>query len=543
MKQSPENGHSENSANVEALSGRQIAHAAGLVVFGFILSRLLGLIREALIGGIFGAASDYEAYAVALQVPDTIYYVIAGGAIGSAFIPVFTEYLSKGKKGEAWKIANAVTNLFFVILALVAALCAVLARPIVTTLLAPGFAPEVQDLTIRLMQIMLISPVIFGISGLQMGMLNAHQRFLLPALAPSLYNVGIILGAVVLAPLFDVGVYGLAWGVVLGAALHMIVQWPGLKIIQMPYRLIFDIKHTGVREITRLMAPRVLGQAVVQVNFWVNKSLASNMIEGSVAAIQRAWYLLLLPQGVIAQSVATAVFPTFSAQVAQGKTEDLKETLGQVLRAVLFLSIPATVGLVVLRLPIVRLMYERGAFTPADSQAVAWALLFYGLGLVAHSLVEIITRTFYAMHDTRTPVGVGVAAMAINVVLSLVLIRVMGNPQTITHGAFAGLALANTLATTLEGVVLLVLIRPRVGGLGGRQTLSSLLKAGAASAGMGLALWAIIPLITRWGQYLGPLAAIVIGGLVFYGLAWLLRSEEVRIFTTLALNRLKRSRR
>jgi len=543
MEQSPENGHSEDRPNVDALSGKQIAHAAGLVVLGFVLSRLLGLIREALIGGIFGAASDYEAYAVALQVPDTIYFVIAGGAIGSAFIPVFTEYLSKGKKGEAWQIANAVTNLFFVILALVAALSAVLARPIVTTLLAPGFAPEVQDLTIRLMRIMLLSPVIFGTSGLQMGMLNAHQRFLLPALAPSMYNIGIILGAVVLAPVFGIGVFGLAWGVVLGAALHMIVQWPGLKIIQMPYRLIFDIKHTGVREITRLMAPRVLGQAVVQVNFWVNKSLASNMLEGSVAAIQRAWYLLLLPQGVIAQSVATAVFPTFSAQVAQGKTEDLKETLGQVLRAVLFLSIPATVGLVVLRLPIVRLMYERGAFTPADSQAVAWALLFYGLGLVAHSLVEIITRAFYAMHDTRTPVGVGAAAMALNIALSLILIRVMGDPQSITRGAFAGLALANTLATTLEGVALLLLIRPRVGGLGGKRTLSSLLKAGAASAGMGLALWALMPLITSWGQYLGPLAAIAIGGAVFYGLAWLLRSEEVRMFTNLTVSRLKRSRR
>ena len=541
MKQSPDNDLSENSSEVNALSGKQIAHAAGLVVIGFILSRLLGLIREAVIGGIFGATSDYEAYAVALQVPDTIYYVIAGGAIGSAFIPVFTEYLSKGKKDEAWHIANAVTNLFFVILALVAALCAVFARPIVTSILAPGFAPEVQTLTIQLMQIMLLSPVIFGISGLQMGMLNAHQRFLLPALAPSMYNVGIILGAVVLAPVLDIGVFGLAWGVVLGAAMHMIVQWPGLKIIQMPYRLIFDTRHAGVREITRLMAPRVLGQAVVQVNFWVNKSLASNMLEGSVAAIQRAWYLLLLPQGVIAQSVATAVFPTFSAQVAQGKTDELKETLGQVLRAVLFLSIPATVGLVMLRLPIVRLMYERGAFTLTDSEAVAWALLFYGIGLVGHSLVEIITRTFYAMHDTRTPVGVGAAAMALNVALSLILIRVMGDPQMITRGAFAGLALANTLATTLEGIVLLLLIRPRVGGLGGRQTTVSLLKATGASIGMGLALRALTPQIDQWGQIVGPIAAIAIGVSVFFGLAWLLRSDEARMFTNLALSRLKRS--
>lgn len=524
-----------------ALSGQQIARATGLVMIGFVLSRLLGLLRESIIAGMFGAGREYEAFAVALQVPDTLFFVIAGGAIGSAFIPTFTDYLSEGRIKEGWRMASSVINLFVLVMLGVAALSAVFAGPIVRVLLAPGFDAEATRLTVQLMRIMLLSPIIFGISGLQMGILNAHQRFLLPALAPSMYNVGIIIGAVALAPALGIGIYGVAWGVVLGAALHLVVQLPGLLNLRAPYHLLIDVTDPGVAEVARLMGPRVLGQAIVQVNFWVNKALASGMSEGAVAAIQRAWYILMLPQGLIAQSVATVVFPTFAAQVADGDAAGLRHRLGQVLRAVLFLSLPATVGLVVLRLPIVRLLFERGDFTAADSQAVAWALLFYGLGLAAHSLVEIVTRAFYALHDTRTPVLIGGAAMALNIVLSLTLIRVMGEPDTLVRGPFAGLALANTLATSLEGGLLLVLIRPRVGGLEGARLAVSLGKAGLASLLMGLALAALMPVMDALGQIVGPLAGIALGGAVFWATAWLLGSEEARLFTGAALRRLRRA--
>jgi len=530
-----------SAQSTRALSGEQIAQAASLLVMGFILSRLTGLIRESILSGLFGSGIEYEAYVTASQPPDTLFFVVAGGAIGSAFIPTFASFLQRDRRDDAWRLASAIMSLLPLLVAVLAVIIALFARPLVTYVLAPGYVddPVKLTLTIRMMQIMLLSSVIFSISGLFMGILNTHQRFLLPAFAPSLYNIGIILGGVFLTRWF--GPYGLAYGVVLGSLLHMAIQIPGLLAVGAKLKPSFNPRLSGVHEVARLMGPRVLGLAIVQVNFWVNIALASSMEEGSVSALKRAWYILLLPQGVIAQSIANAVFPTFSIQVASGETDALQATLGRVLRSVLFLSVPATVGLVVLRLPIVQLIYQYGEFTPIDAQATAWALLFYGLGLVSHSVLEIITRAFYAMHDTRTPVLVGGGAMLLNVVLSLALIRVMGEPGNVAMGPFAGLALANTLATTLEAGLLLMLIRPRVGGLEAPRTLTGLLKTSLASLVMGIAIWLLLPTVARLGQFLGPLVGIAIGGAVFIALAALLRTEEVRLFTDLIRRRLNRS--
>jgi len=500
-------------------------------VTGFVLSRLLGLVREVVLAHVFGAGRVYDAYVAAARPPETLFLIVAGGALGSAFIPTFAAYLVRGERGEAWRLASAVVNLITLFLVGLAALGAIFARPIVAWTLGQGFDAPTQALTARLMQVMLISPVIFGISGLLMGILNAHQRFLLPALAPALYNLGIIFGAVALAP--SLGIFGAAWGAVIGSALHLLVQLPGLIALRPAYAPLLDARHPGVREVLRLMGPRVLGLAIVQVNFWVNIALASGMVEGSVAALQRAWVILLLPQGVIAQSVANAVFPTFAVQAARDDLDALRRTLGQVLRSVLFLSLPASVGLLLLRLPLARLIYERGAFQPQDSQAVAWALLFYSLGLAFHSLLEVVTRAFYALHDTRTPVVVGGGAMLLNVALSLALMRVIGQPGSLERGPFGGLALANTLATTLETLALLILLRARLGGLEGRRLAGAALRSGAASAGMGLALGGLLPWMGRLGVIAGTLGGIAVGGAIYGGLALLLRSEEARLFVRL----------
>lgn len=529
-----------DAAGSRALSGRQIAHAAGLLIVGFIVSRVLGLVREAVLARLYGGGAQFEAYLAAARPPDTLFYIIAGGALGSAFIPTLTAYLlDDDRQEEAWRMASSVVTALAVLMAVLAALAAIFARPIVAYVLAPDFPAEKQALTVSLMQIMMLSPVIFTVSGLLMAVLNAHQRFLLPAIAPAMYNLGIIFGALVLTPY--IGVYGLAWGVVIGALLHLVVQVPGMAAVKARYRPRIDLHDKGMREVARLMGPRVLGLTVVQINFWVNTRLASGMIEGSLAALSRGWTLFLLPQGIIAQSVANAVFPTFAVHVARGEGDQLRSTLGQVLRSVLFLSLPATLGMIVLRLPIVRLIYEYGAFTFADSEATAWALLFYALGLVAHSLVEIVTRAFYALHDTRTPVIIGATAMVLNVAFSLAFIRVIGQPESLTRGPFAGLALANTLATTIEGVALLAAIRPRVGGFEGRRLAISLARAGAASAAMGLALWALLPVLAGLGQLLGPLVGIAAGGAIFWAAAWLLGSEEARLFSAFALRRLRRA--
>lgn len=519
------------------LTGRQIARAAILVMAAFVLSRLLGLAREVILAYLFGASPDYEAYLAALQLPDTLFFVVAGGALGSAFIPTFTASLTRHDHEGAWRLASAVVNLILLLLIALAAVAGLFAGFIVTHLLAPGYSPEQQALAAELMRIMLLSPILFGVSGIVMGVLNSHQRFLLPALAPSMYNLGIIGGALLLSG--SMGVRGLAWGVVAGAALHLAVQMPGLLRVGARYSRVLGLRDPGVREVARLMGPRVVGLAVVQLNFWVNIYLASSMVTGSVAALKRGFAVMLLPQGVIAQSVATAVFPTFSALTARGEKAELRRTLGQTLGAVLFLALPATVGLVMLRLPVVRIIFERGEFTPQDSAATAWALLFYALGLVAHSLVEIVTRAFYALHDTLTPVLVGGGAMVLNVAFSLILINVVGSPDSLGMGAFGGLALANTLATTLEGFGLLWIIRGRLAGMGEGQLVSGLWRAGLASLGMGLALAGLLALLGDGSVWLVAGLGVALGGIVFWGLAWLLGSREARLFTRFALERLR----
>ncbi|MGF1507499.1 MAG: murein biosynthesis integral membrane protein MurJ, partial [Anaerolineae bacterium] len=474
----------ESKSQARALGGQQLAQAAGLVVVGFIMSRLLGLVRNALLNATFGAGFELDAYNAALRPPETIFLVVAGGALASAFIPTFTDYLAEGKRSDAWRLANSVIVLVTLVMIALSVASMIFAPQIASTLLAPEFPADKQQLTTALLRIMLLTPIIFGISGLMMALLNAHQRFFLPAIAPAVYNLGIIMGVLVFAP--SIGIFGAAWGAVLGALGHLLVQIPGLIAIELPFQpQQTRINHPGVGEVLRLMGPRVLGLAVIQINFWVNIALASGMVEGSVTALQNAFYVLLLPQGVIAQSLATAVFPTFSAQVSEGRTDQLAVTLGQVLRAVLFLSIPATVGLVILRLPISRLIFEYGEFTFAASQATAWALLFYGMGLASHALVEVLSRVFYALHDTWTPVVVGGGAMALNVGLSFWLITWVGQPDSLAMGPFAGLALANTIATTLEALLRLVLIIRRVGGLDVGRLSASAGRSALVSAIMG----------------------------------------------------------
>ena len=492
-----------------------IARAAGMVMVAFVVSRALGLGREMIISRYFGTSADYDAYLAAFRLPDILFQLVAGGALGSAFIPMFTGYLARGGEEEAWRLASAVINLILLILTSLAVVAALLA-PQVVALIAPGFSPDQQTLAAELMRLMLVSTVLFGVSGIVMGILNSHQHFLLPALAPSMYNLSIIGGAVFLSP--RLGVRGLAIGVVAGAGLHLAIQVPGLLRVGVRYFPVLGLRHPGVHEVGLLMLPRTLGLAIVQLNFLVNTILASRLPAGSLSALNYAFLLMLLPQGVFAQAVATVVFPTFAAQAARDEVVEMRGTLSATLRAVLYLTVPASVGLYVLRGPVIQLLFQRGAFQASSTAAVAWALQFYVLGLVAHSAVEIVTRAFYAMHDTRTPVLVGGAAMGLNVLLSLILIH------PLTHG---GLALANSIATTLEMIGLLAIIRGRLHGLEGRRIAASLARVGAAAAAMGLTVWGFVRLTGDHDTSLQGIGGIVLGAGVYLALTVILRSEEV----------------
>jgi putative peptidoglycan lipid II flippase len=499
----------------------QIVRAAGLVMILFIVSRALGLLREMVISHQFGTGGDLDAYLAAFRLPDILFQIVAGGALASAFIPTFAGYLAQEDETGAWRLASAIINLVLLVTASLAALAALLAPWLVSMIIAPGFAPARQVLTTNLMRTMLITPVVFGISGVLMGILNARQHFVLPALAPILYNLGIIGGAMVLAPTEGVG--GLALGVVGGALGHLLVQLPGLVRHGMRYTPTLGLGNLGVHEVGRLMLPRMLGLAAVQLNFLVNTILASGLAPGSLAALNYAWLLMLLPQGVFAQAVATAAFPTFSEQAARGRQAEMRSTLAATLRAVLYLSVPAAAGLLVLRIPLVQLLFERGAFTETSTLMVAQALALYAMGLPAHCLVEIVVRAFYALHDTKTPVAVSVAGMGLNIILSLAFLAMFEARNWLPHG---GLALSNSLATAVETAVLLALIRRRLGGLEGNRMAASLARIGLSTAIMAGVAGAVAWLLAGTSPWLAGGLALALGAAEYGALSLALGAPE-----------------
>ena len=527
-------------SQARALSGRQIARAAGVLMLAYVASGVLGLVRTATISAAFGAGPRLDAFLATQRVPETLFTLVAGGALGSAFIPVFTRFLAADDGEGAARLANAVITLLVAVATGLALVAGLLAGPIMQYALMRGADPATQALAAELMRIMLITVVIFGISGLAMGVLNAHQHFLAPALAPSLYNVGLIVGALALAGPW--GVHGLAWGAVLGSVLHFAIQVPVLVRLRFRYRPLFDPRMPAVREVLLLMGPRVLGLGVVQVNFWVNTALASGMVAGSVTALNFAFTLMFTVLGVLGQSVGTALFPTLSTLSAQEDWVSFRRTLADALRSVLFLSIPAGIGLAVISRPVVALLFERGEWTSTDTAGTAWALALFSVGLAGHAVLEILVRAFFALHDTWTPVKVGTLAMAINVVLSLVLIRLFGYPGStdFAHGPFGGLALSMSPATAVESGTLWVLLRRRTDGLDERRVLGGAgrtLVASGIMAGAVVLFLAALPDLPVLIQALGGMA---LGGVVFFGAALALRVDEARALPRLVLRRVER---
>ncbi len=518
-------------------ANRQIARAASLVTAAFVLSNIAGLIRQILVANAFGTSASMEAFNAANRISETLFNLVAGGALGSAFIPTFTSLLAKEKRQQAWKLASSIFNIILIVLTALAALAAIFAPQVIRYVIAPGFAadPAKEALAIALTRLMLPSAVLFGLSGLVMGVLNSHQKFFIPALTPALYQIGMIFGVVVLSP--SMGIFGLAWGVLIGAAFHLILQLPLLFKQKAVYTPSLSLESAEVREVARLMGPRLLGVAIVQLNFWINVRLASTMPEGSVTAIQFAFTLMLMPQAAIAQSIATASLPTFSAQVAKNKLGEMRDSLSATLRGILLLSIPASLGLILLRTPIITLIYQRGEFTSYSTKLVAWALLWYAIGLVGHAMVEILARAFYALHDTKTPVLIGIAAMSLNVIFSYAFSYFFIQRGWMPHG---GLALANTLATGLEMVGLILIMRKRLNGLNGKQIGSGLGKALIAGAVMIGAILGWIALTNNNSIWLLGLGGILIGGVTYTVTLGVLKTRELKQLYQAVRSRLSR---
>ena len=526
----------ENSA---PSANQQIARAAGTVMVAFIISNLVGVVRGIVITNAFGTSVAMDSFNAANRIAELLFNMVAGGALGSAFIPTFTGFLTKDDRKGAWKLASGVINLVFLALILISILSWIFAPQIVRYglfLLVPDANVGQEALTISLLRTMLPSVVIFGISGLVMGILNAHQVFLIPAIAPSMYSLGMILGTWLLP--HEWGIQRLAIGVVGGALLHLLVQLPKLLSLKdRAYHFFLGLHDKVVMEVFRLMGPRLLGVAVVQLNFIVNTIIALGQPAGSVSAITLAFTLMLMPEMAVAQSAAIASLPTFSAQVARGEVDEMRTSLASTLRAVLLLAIPASVGLILLRYPLIQVLYQRGEFSAHSTDLVTWALLWYSAGLVGHALVEILSRAFYAMHDTRTPVSVGVVAMGLNIGLSLAFSNLFVRWGWMPHG---GLALANSLATALESAALILLMRKRLNGLGGGYIWKGVGVSVLGTTLMGGAVLGWRALMAAHSSVVILFGALALGMAVYGGLMWALKMPELMGMVRVLVGKIRR---
>jgi putative peptidoglycan lipid II flippase len=513
------------------MNSRKLAAASLVVMAGFVASRILGLVRNIVIANEFGTGREYEAFVAALTVPDLVFQVLAGGAVGSAFIPVFKAYFAREEDEEAWRLTSIVMSLALLATGATALGLILLARP-VTELIVPGWDAASKDLTATLMRTMLVSPVLLALSGFATSVLNSFQRFALAALAPIVYNATIIGSAIFLRGL---GIEGVAIGVAAGAALHLLIQVPGLIAQGMRFRFALDLAHPGVRAVLRLMGPRMIGLGVMALSQLMTVVLATYLVVGSLGYLNVAWLMTMTPL-VLAMAVSTAVFPTLAEESARARGEAVRDVFLLSWRTILFLTIPMAVGLAILGEPLVRLLFERGQFTDLSTRMTAYALNFYAVGLAGHAIVEIVDRVFYALNDTRTPVVVATLAFLINLGLSLVLMQTGLN--------YAGLALANSLAALAEGSVLMLLLRRRVAGLDLRSIGASVARTLAASVLMGFSIGTLPRLLQEWLTLPETVELALVVGIValagaaaYLGFAYLLRSEELRVLLRLARSR------
>jgi putative peptidoglycan lipid II flippase len=429
------------------MNTRRVINASILIGFFFGLDKIIALARQMLMGRAYGITAALSAFNAANNLPDGIAAVIFGSALSLAFIPILAATFEGEGRAVAWDLFSRVVNWVFVFTAVLALLITVFADPLVRYVVVPKFSPEQQALTAGIMRLDVIALLIFSISGTIISGLQAQQHFLLPALAPVLYNVGQIIGIVFLSRWF--GIYGLVYGVILGAALHLAIQVPGLLRYGFRWTPALDWRNERVRQVAGLMGPRLLTVAAIQLIFVATDNFASGLGEGAIAAIAFGWTIMQLPETVIGTAVGTALLPTLSDLAARGDSANLRRLLRRAIAVLLALTIPATlVSLVVVR-PAVQLVFEGRKFTPEGTQLVVAAAQMFLLGVTGHSLLETAARTFYARKDALTPLIAAVLTVLLFLGLCAALIPWLGH---------AGIALANTLAFSFEALLLLFIL-------------------------------------------------------------------------------------
>jgi putative peptidoglycan lipid II flippase len=487
--------------SLKSSENSKIAKAAGVVGLATMLSRIFGFIRDMVVAAFFGAGLATDAFFVAFRIPNLLRRLLAEGSLTVSFVPVFTDYLKKSSKEEAFELADiAFTTLSILLVAV--SLAGVLLSPIIVTVMAPGFTkvPDQYDLTVFLTRLMF--PYIFFISlvALCMGILNSLRHFAAPALSPVVLNICMILAALTLRDFFQEPIVALAVGVMVGGILQLAMQWPFLMKMGVRLKPNFNFDHPGIRRIGLLMMPAAFGAAIYQINIFISTILASLLPSGSVSYLYYADRVVELPLGVFAIAVGTATLPSFSEQVAGGHFEELKKTISFSLRLILFITIPAMVALIVLRVPIISVLFQRGAFGVEATYLTAQALLFYAFGLWAFSVIRVVVSAFYSLQDTKSPMKAAIVALIVNVVFSVILMF------PLKHG---GLALATSIASAVNVVMLSVILKRRIGPFLDREFYRSVYRIFASSIGMWIMI-IIVGIFIPW-RVGGPLS-----GRLFY---------------------------
>jgi len=503
----------------------KVAKAAGVVGFATLLSRIFGFLRDMVVAAFFGAGLVTDAFFVAFRIPNLLRRLVGEGALTISFIPVFTEYLKTRSREEAIKLASTAASVLSVLLVLITVL-GILFSPLIVTVLAPGFrhVPSHYELTVFLTRLMF--PYIFFISlvALCMGILNSLRHFVAPAFSPILLNVSIILAAIFLRDFFAEPIYALALGVLVGGILQLLFQWPFLKKKGVVLRWRFDLTHPGVIQIGRLMLPAIFGAAVYQINVLVGTILASLLPKGSVSYLYYADRIVELPLGVFAFAVGTAALPSLSEQAVEERYREMKRTISFSLSIIFFVTIPVMVAFIYLRVPILSVLFQRGAFSFTDTVLTAEALLYYTLGLWAFSSVRILASAFYSFQDTKMPMKGAIIALMVNVCFSLLL---MG---PLKHG---GLALATSLGSAVNVVYLAYFLWKRIGFFLEREFFATIFKV-LVSSGVMLIVMIILGIFYPWqGEaiFFQRLTYLVleigVGTMAFFSVARIMKAREM----------------
>lgn len=522
---------------------QKISSAALTVAFFGLVSRFFGLWRDRLLAGQFGAGRTLDIYYVAFRIPDLIYNLLIIGAVSSAFLPVFYEYLTKDKD-EAWRFAANILNILIFTL-LVFSVILILFTPQLVNLIAPGFDNASRELTVNVSRILFLSTLLLGISALASALLQAFSRFLITSLAPFFYNLGIIFGIIFLVPHY--GIWGLAYGVVLGALLHFSIQLPALLKIGFRFRALFNFKERGFIKVAKLWLPRTLSLFAFQINGVVSTAIASVLAFGSITIFNFADNLRGVPIGIIGVAFSTAAFPAMSLAYAQGKKDLFLKRFSLAVRQSLFIVVPLSLLFFILRAQIVRIILGTGNFNWQDTRLTAAVLGLFALGIFAASLLPLFTRAFFAFNNTKTPVLINIFSMILNIALSFLFVGILTvSPflsqklgsimklNDISSVAILGLPLAITIASIVNVIWHWFDLKKHIGDFGTSEIKKSFFKIIIASVASIVVVYAglyVFSFVFNTGTTLGllfqTLCAVFLGGIAYLSVAFALRMEEI----------------